>query len=431
MPAFSSIQQHEGLAATKQRKGSILSQTLVVPIMTEQGREDLPNTPQPKARDSQRQPELDALRGLMLILMTLAHLPTQAQIVTNQQLGFVSEAEGFIFLSAFLTGRIFGRMANESGVPTVIRRLWTRALRLYGYHLLLLGTAFTVVATIAIHTKRPGLEGLLDFYLAHPIHAVCSAVLLVYCPPLLDILPMYIVFLLATPIALYVGSRWSWKLVLIPSGLIWVLAQFGLRTTIHADMVQLTGLQIPLNETGAFDLLAWQLLWISGVWIGADRPESIFKALTSKMGVIAALLVAAVLFLLRHSILNVQFDGALWSGFIDKWHLGGLRLLDFSSFAILFAVSRPWLARWFNIAPLLLLGQASLEVFCAHLLFCFAALSFVNDGTGLPVWIQLAFIAATLIGLYMVARSFVNARTAAKRNKTRSPHRAGYKSFYG
>jgi hypothetical protein len=44
----------------------------------------------------------------MLILMTLAHLPTQAQVVTNQQLGFVTEAEGFIFLSAFLTGRIFG-----------------------------------------------------------------------------------------------------------------------------------------------------------------------------------------------------------------------------------------------------------------------------------------------------------------------------------
>jgi hypothetical protein len=54
----------------------------------------------------QRQPELDALRGLMLMLMTLAHLPTHAQVVTNQQLGFVSEAEGFVFLSAFLTGRI-------------------------------------------------------------------------------------------------------------------------------------------------------------------------------------------------------------------------------------------------------------------------------------------------------------------------------------
>ncbi len=391
-------------------------QALLVSITTEQPLHVLTNTAQLKARGSQRQPELDALRGLMLVLMTLAHLPTKAQVVTNQQLGFVSEAEGFIFLSAFLAGRIFGRIANESGFAAVMKRLWTRALRLYGYHLFLLGIAFTVVATMAIHTKRPGLEGLLDFYLAHPIHAVCSAVLLVYCPPLLDILPMYIIFLLATPVALYVGSRWSWKLVLVPSGLIWLLAQFGLRTTIYANMVQLTGLQIPLNEMGAFDLLAWQFLWASGLWIGAGRPESIFKVLTSKLSVITALLVAAAFFLLRHPILNVQFD-ALWSGLIDKWHLGALRLLDFSSFAILFAVSRPWLARWFTISPLLLLGKASLEVFCAHLLFCFAALSFVKDGTALPAWIQSALIATTLVGLYMVARLFVNARPGALRNK--------------
>jgi hypothetical protein len=381
---------------------------------TEQGRDALPNTAQLKARGSQRQPELDALRGLMLTLMTLAHLPTQAQVITNQQLGFVSEAEGFIFLSAFLTGRIFERMANESGFPTVIKRLWSRALRLYSYHLFLLGIAFTVVATVAIHTKRPSLEGLLDFYLAHPIHAVCSAVLLVYCPPLLDILPTYIIFLLATPIALYVGRRWSWKLVLIPSGLIWVLAQFGLRTAIHAHMVQSAGLQIPLNEMGAFDLLAWQFLWTLGLWIGAGCPGSICKVLTSKMGVISALVVVAAFFLLRHPILHVQFDGALWSGLINKWHLGALRLLDFSSFAILFAVSRSWLARWLTISPLVSLGKASLEVFCAHLLFCFAALSFVGDGTGLPAWIQSALIATTFIGLYMVARLFANPRTGIR-----------------
>src|ERR1700686_1901426 len=381
-----------------------MSQALV-DLMAEQDRDAPPNRAKLEVRRSQRLPELDALRGLMLTLMTLAHLPTQAQVITNQQLGFVSEAEGFVFLSAFLTGRIFGRMANESGFPTVLRRLWTRAFRLYGYHLFLLGIAFTVVATIAIHTKRPGLEGLLDFYLAHPFHAVWSSIVLVYCPPLLDILPMYIIFLLATPIALYVGSRWSWKLVLIPSGLLWLLAQFGLRTAIYAHMVQLAGVKIPLNEMGAFDLLAWQFLWAVGLWIGTGSPGSTFKVLTSKMSVIAALLVAAAFFLVRHPILHARLDGLPWLGFIDKWHLGALRLLDFSSLAILFAVSRSWLARWLTIAPLVSLGKASLEVFCAHLLFCFAALSVARDGS-LPAWIQLVLIVTALIGLYIVARLF-------------------------
>jgi hypothetical protein len=389
-----------------------MSQVLVASISAEQAGGALPNTTQLNARGSQRQPELDALRGLMLILMTVAHLPTQAQVVTNQQLGFVTEAEGFVFLSAFLTGRIFGHIAKESGFPTVIKRLWTRALRLYGYHLFLLAIAFTVVATVAIHTGRPSLQGLLDFYLAHPIHAVGSALLLVYCPPLLDILPIYIIFLLATPIALYVGRRWSWKLVLIPSGLIWVLAQFGLRTAIYAYMVRSAGVKIPLNEMGAFDLLAWQFVWAVGLWLGAGRPKGVFKVLTSKMVVIVAIAAAIAFFLLRHELFHVHFDGALWQGLIDKWHLGALRLLDFLSFAILFAVSRSWLARWLTIAPLVSLGKASLEVFCAHLLFCFAALSVVGDGNGLPAWIQLALIATSLVGLYMVSKFFVHPRSA-------------------
>src|ERR1700736_4554004 len=138
-----------------------MSAALLVPPTTAPGRDARPQ--QLKAPGSQRQTELDALRGLMLMLMTLAHLPTHFQVVTNQQLGFVTEAEGFVFLSAFLTGRIFARVANEHGFPTVIKRLWTRALRLYGYHLFLLGIAFTVVALVTIHTQRPSLEGLLDF----------------------------------------------------------------------------------------------------------------------------------------------------------------------------------------------------------------------------------------------------------------------------
>ena len=50
----------------------------------------------------ERKPELDALRGLFLVWMTLTHLPTRASDLVNQPFGFVSSAEGFVFLSALL-----------------------------------------------------------------------------------------------------------------------------------------------------------------------------------------------------------------------------------------------------------------------------------------------------------------------------------------
>ena len=66
----------------------------------------------------EHRPELDALRGLFLVWMTLTHLPTRFSDFVNQPIGFVSAAEGFVFISALLVGRIYMRdsLQNESGV---------------------------------------------------------------------------------------------------------------------------------------------------------------------------------------------------------------------------------------------------------------------------------------------------------------------------
>ncbi len=48
--------------------------------------------------------ELDALRGLMLVWITGTHLPTALSTYVNQPLGYVSAAEGLIFMSALFTG---------------------------------------------------------------------------------------------------------------------------------------------------------------------------------------------------------------------------------------------------------------------------------------------------------------------------------------
>src|SRR6201987_2287747 len=216
-----------------------------------------------------RRLELDAVRGLMLVWITLTHLPTIASTYVNQPFGFVSAAEGFIFLSALFTGRIYFRIAQHDGYPTMTKKIWTRTLRLYGYHALLLAFVFLVAVPIASRGNRPGLHNLLDFYfMVGAKQSVTEAALLIYRPPLLDILPMYIIFLMFTSVALLLAPRWGWKPILATAAVTWACAQFGFRYSEHNFMSQFIPTRIPIHEMGSFDLWAWQLLWITGIWLG-------------------------------------------------------------------------------------------------------------------------------------------------------------------
>src|SRR5260370_10643191 len=152
----------------------------------------------------QRRPEIDALRGVFLVWMTLTHLPTHLSDLVNEPFGFVSSAEGFVFLSALLVARLYIRQAAGAGAA-LRTKLWKRALRIYAYHLILLACAFTMAATFAVMAHRLALINLLNFYLAHPFPAIVGSLLLIYCPPLLDILPMYVIFLLITPFLLAIA----------------------------------------------------------------------------------------------------------------------------------------------------------------------------------------------------------------------------------
>src|SRR6202012_5549102 len=185
----------------------------------------------------ERRPELDALRGLFLVWMPFTHMPTRFSDFVNQPFGFVSSAEGFVFMSALLVSRVYLRDARED-VTLLRAKLWRRTLKIYGYHLLMLAFAFTAAAAFAARTHRPALYNLLNFYLAHRLVAIIGSVLLIYCPPLLDILPMYVIFLFFTPLALALAIRYGWKWVLAGSGLLWVAGQFGLRELVHGVVGQ-------------------------------------------------------------------------------------------------------------------------------------------------------------------------------------------------
>ncbi len=329
----------------------------------------------------ERRAELDALRGLFLVWMTLTHLPTRFSDFVNSPLGFVSSAEGFVFISALLVSRISMREFNQNATGVRVR-LWKRSLKIYGYHLVMLALAFTVAAAFALGTHKAAISNLLDFYLAHPFVAIAGSVLLLYCPPLLDILPMYVTFLFFTPLLLSAAVRFGWRKILFASAAIWLFAQFGLRDLVHNWIVHFTHLNIPLQETGSFNLFAWQGIWIVGLWLGARSAfgEPMFRRIP---GWVAALSCAACLFFIaiRYGWVGPHLTPQALSIQLDKWQIGPLRAVNLATFFVVVYWLRNSL-RWLAIEPFLTLGKASLQVFCTHIAFVFIGLAFLVRDVG-------------------------------------------------
>jgi hypothetical protein len=356
-------------------------------------------------KGAKRETEIDAVRGLMLAWMTLVHLPTALTPWVNQPFGYISASEGFIFLSALFTGRIYYRLLTRDGLGKMNLRLLMRTLRLYGYHVVLLFFAFVIAAHYAVGAQRQALYNSLDFYFAAgPARAIRDALLLIYRPPLLDIIPLYIIFLLISPIVIVASTRISWKWILGGSFALWVGAQFGLRQAAYSVLHHFF-LRIPLNEMGAFDLWGWQLVWVIGMWCGVRWAKNNLPAekWARRMWIPAAIVVIA-LCALRYAQIS-GLDLARCAPLFDKWHVGAVRLVDCSAAAMLLIRFREAL-KPLAIRPLVLMGQSSLQVFTMHFFFCFLGIGMMGNAERIFGWKQGVLIVGTFGALLLIAKLY-------------------------
>ena len=236
----------------------------------------------------------------------------------------------------------------------------------------MLAMAFTIVAALALVTHRATIYNLLNFYIAHPLTAAIGGALLMYNPPLLDILPMYVIFLACSPLVLSWSAKHGWRLPLAASFLFWLGAQLGMREWSHAGVVWVTHLNIPLQETGAFSWLAWQAVWMAGLWVGARSAED--KLPLRRIGrplAVTALVVCLFFIGVRYQLLGPHLTQQTLAYLIDKWHIGALRVLNLLAFTVLFYRLRRYLFIVVQREPFIKLGKASLEVSARTLCSCF------------------------------------------------------------
>ena len=370
---------------------------------------------------SQRHWEIDALRGLMLVLMTVTHLPTRLTDPLGQPFGFVSAAEGFVLLSAFMSGLVYSRIGYRIGIDAMRSAFFKRALTVYMAQAATLLFLFTVIAAVGIRIDQPAVKDLMSFYLVQPRDGFLFGLLLVYEPALLDILPMYIFFMLLSPWVLALALRHGWFWIALASTAIWALAQFGLSEWLYRRVAEATGLSVPFHEMGAFNAYAWQFIWFMGLWLGASRNAPDARPLEIPRWLLVAATVVALYGLYwRHHGPNGQAAfGAndQLNLLFDKWQLGPLRIVNLAALCIVAIGFGPALARRLpRIRWLEAMGSASLPVFCAHLVAVLLVLTIYGGSqTARPWWGDALLLAVVFASLLAVARAtlWVDARKAA------------------
>jgi hypothetical protein len=337
-----------------------------------------------------RDMRFDAIRGLLLISMAAVHVPTPVSHFLNEPLGFMSDAEGFIFLSACLAGVAYGKTYRQTDWSAMSRRVWHRTKQIYLIHLAVI---LPVVLTAwAFAGRITPLANHFHDFLVHPWESLALIPLLLHQPPLFDILPLYIILLSSTPLLLALARRRGWGMVLAVSACGWIAAQLKLDTLFISNPSAL----LPLRW-GSFHLLAWQLVWVGGLALGESTLRRPVLSGKWRFGLAAiSVPIAVACFLARHGFLSVNPDCFLW---IDKWTLGPLRLLNFASWVALLLAWNPRVPAHL-LAPVALLGRHSLAVFAFHLPLVVAASTVVQLVPLSNVWqfgVSLSVIAALFL----------------------------------
>jgi hypothetical protein len=340
--------------------------------------------------------ELDILRGFLLLLMVVNHAPTRLRLLTDQPIGFFSTAEAFVFVSAFLAGLLFQKRSDKHGFRAARSATVSRALRIYRAHIYTLIFAFMVCGIFL--SEVPGIQNLLDQYFKNPLAAIPASLALVFQPPLMDILPMYVLFSLLTPCAFWAAKRWGWKSVFYVSVGLWAFSQFRFR-----DMLIVALKDVSFVDFGPFDLFSWQLLWIGGLIFGKSLQAREPVIRLSRRSELLLLILAIGFLCLRWYTIVAQIDPGKQLWVLDKWHLGPLRVMNF--FAVAWFVSKilPMLQRWKTaLRPLQLVGQNMLPIFSCEICLSLLLAGTIDPHKSSKPWAT-ALVLTQVLSIFLLA----------------------------
>jgi hypothetical protein len=301
---------------------------------------------------------LDAFRGLFLVWMALNHLGGPLYAYLFQSLGFISSAEPFVFISGITAGMVYGRIGLLEGSFNLRKRAFRRALDIYLFHLATFVLVVILELTISNKIYHSFFITMNPLPMESPIVALGLGAVFLLQPGFLDILPMYCLFLLITPLVINrLKTKHGCWWVLGGSFLIWSLASYR-----SWDSLQKFGERfLPLN-LGFFDPFAWQFLFVGGLFFGFRRAAA--KTIPIKKSlIIFSLLISIGLILIRYNIGPSNLFGFDIAYLTIRETFGPLRVINIAVLAYLVTCLGIRFPKYFQWPFFSYLGQHSLQVF--------------------------------------------------------------------
>lgn len=361
-------------------------------------------------KKSKRILTFDLLRGYFMVSIILNHLqwyPNGLDWVALRGSLFVSAAEGFFFISGIVLGIIRGRKLLNEPFRKAALLLLNRGVVLYATSVVLM-LAFTFIGWLFI--DNPGLKPGIRPPDESIISVIIGALSFNYIYGWADFLRLYSVFIIISPLALWLLRKNKWHMLMAVSAGVWALFPI---------IQSLTG-----NSVELLMLFSWQFIFFAGLTVGfyweplAERWATLKEQ--TKKHILTPIISIAAITLVSNIIISVipalGLPGSELANSIsttlaplfNKEALSPLRLVLFSLwFALGFyafnryeAVIKKYLG-WILIP----FGQNSLYVYILHAILLFFAHLLITPGTGTNIVINALGSLLLLAIIYTAVRT--------------------------
>ena len=361
----------------------------------------------PKAIKTPRIIALDLLRGYFMVSIILNHLqwyPNGFDLVAMRGSLYISAAEGFFILSGIILGIVRGRKMLTLPFRVSALAVLSRGAKLYIVSIILM-LSFTFIGWLFI--GNPGLKAGIRPMDEPIIHIIAGALSLDYLYGWADFLRLYAIFLIMSPLALWLLRQGKWYFVMAGSVALWALFPWALLNTNNS-----AELLMPLS---------WQLIFFGGLtigfhWVDITAWWDKHTKKTKRYILVPILSLASIT--LAANILNsilsslgigpesvASVYSSIQTAFFNKEALTlpriGLFVLWITLGLFIFTRFESWIKRWFGWI-LIPFGTNSLYVYILHAIILFFAHLILAPGTSTNIYIN--FIGTVLVlGLILLA----------------------------